>query len=79
MIKVEILPKTPGVEVKFSYDAEGVEISIYIDRETNILAYYKNVFWSKLMDSKRRKPISLSPTPSSALSHQARFQTISNG
>ena len=29
MIKAEILPKTPGVVVEFSDDAEGVEISIY--------------------------------------------------
>ena len=29
MIKAEILPKTPWVEVEFSNDAEGVEINIY--------------------------------------------------
>ena len=29
MIKKEILPKLPTVEVEFSNDAEGVEISIY--------------------------------------------------
>ena len=29
MIKAEILPKTPRVEVEFSNDAEGVKINIY--------------------------------------------------
>ena len=64
MIKAKILPKSPRDLKSNSNDAENVEISI--------------VFWSKLMNSTRRNPISLPPNPSSALSHHAHFQTISN-
>ena len=54
-----------------------------------MLAYYKNVFWSKLMHSKKKKkkkkekkilnthPIFMHT--SSAFPHQTHFQTISNG